>query len=61
MSKIQIFFNFTERELDQWLTKFYFNICKVDRDYYTTGSLNTIRYGINRALKKFGHNFDITK
>ena len=55
------FFNFTESELDKWLTKFYFNVCKVDGDFYTTGSLNTTHYGLSRALKKIGHSFDVTK
>ena len=54
------FFNFTEPELDEWLAKFYLGARTEKGDYYASGSLHTIRYGLNRALQQFGHSFDIT-
>ena len=54
-------FTYTEAKLDRWLKRFYWNACKSDNEMYTTGSMNTMRYGFNRALRKYGHNFDITK
>ena len=54
------FFNYTEPELDEWLAKFYLGTRTEKGDYYTSGSLHTIRYGINRALQDYGHKFDIT-
>ena len=54
------FFNYTEQELDEWLAKFYIGTHTVKGEYYTSGSLHTIRYGLNRALQEFGHLYDIT-
>ena len=54
------FFHYTEQELDEWLAKFYIGTRTVKCDYYTSGSLHTIRYGLNRALQEFGHLFNIT-
>ena len=53
------FFNFTEPELE-WLAKFYLGTRTEKGDYYSSGSLHTLRYGLNCALQEFGHNFDIT-
>ena len=58
--KDEDFFNFTEPELDEWLAKFYLGTRTEKGEFYTSGSLHTIRYGLNRALQQFGHNFDIT-
>ena len=55
------FFNYTESELDGHLKTFWFNARTKDGDFYSASSLDTMRYGLNRALKKFGHAFDITK
>ena len=55
------FFNFTESELDGHFKTFWFNARTKDGDHYSASSLDTIRYGLNRALKKFGHSYDITK
>lgn len=56
------FFTYTEEELDRHLSKFYFSARKEnDGDMYKISSLESLRYGLNRALKKYGHKFDITK
>ena len=54
------FFNYNEPQLDEWLGKFYLGTRTEKGDYYTSGSLHTLRYGLNRALQDFGHKFDIT-
>ena len=54
------FFGFTEPELDQWLGKFCLDTRTEKGDYYSSGSLHTLHYGINRALKEYGHEFNIT-
>ena len=54
------FFNFTEGDLDEWLAKFYSGTRTEKGDFYSSGSLHTLRYGLNRALEQFGHTFDIT-
>ena len=33
----------------------------IDDNKYKVGSLYTMRHSLNRALKRYGHNFDITK
>ena len=55
------FYRFTEAELDHYLRSFWLNITTKTGECYTSSSLETIHYGLNRALKRFGHNFDITK
>lgn len=55
------FFEFSEDELDRHLVTWYFNAQTKNKEHYTTGSLTTLRYGLNRALKKAGKKFDITK
>ena len=54
------FYHFTESELDHYLRTFWFNACQKNGKRYSCSSLETIRYGLNRSLKRSGHNFDIT-
>ena len=54
------FFNYTEDELDHYLTTFWWNARTKKGSEYTASSMETIRYSLNRALTNFGHNFDIT-
>ena len=55
-------FNYTKDELDYHLSKFWFSARTQQKgDYYSASSLETIQYGLNRALKRFGHQYDITK
>ena len=54
------FFNYTETQLDEWLGKFYLGTRTEKGEYYSSGSLHTLRYGLNRSLQQFGHQFDIT-
>ena len=54
------FYGYREAELDHRLAKFWFGTRKKDNEMYKAGSLDTIRYGLNRALKRYGHEFDIT-
>ncbi len=55
------FYEFSEEKLDKHLAKFWFAARTKDGHKYKVGSLQTIHYGLNRALKRFGHKFDITK
>ena len=56
------FFDYTEQELNKYLKMFWFNArTKTTHQEYHASSLETIRYGLNRTLKKYGHAFDITK
>ena len=55
------FFKFTEPELDHYLQSFWFNIQTRKGERYSSSSLETIRYGLKCSLKRYGHNFDITK
>ena len=50
------FFDFSEDELDRHLVTWYFNARTKSKEHYTTGSFTTLRYGLNRALKKQGRN-----
>ena len=54
------FYEFSEEKLDKHLAKFWFAERTKDGLKYKVGSLQTIRYSLNRALKSFGHKFDIT-
>ena len=54
------FFTFTEAELDHYLTSFWWNARTKKGGEYTASSMETRRYSINRALTRYGHNFDIT-
>ena len=53
------FFTFDEPELNEWLGKFYLGTHTEKGELYSSGSLHTLRYGLNRALQQFGHTFDI--
>ena len=62
------FFVFTERELDSHMAKFWFALRKKKKsggddsdNYYCVSSMYTMRQSLNRALKRYGHEFDITK
>ena len=54
------FFTFTEQELDEYLATFYWNARTKKGDKYKASSLETLRYALYRALKNYGHAFDIT-
>ena len=54
------FFMFTEDELDHYLTSFWWNARTKKGTEYTTSSMETIRYSLNRAVVHFGHDYDIT-
>lgn len=52
----------SDTELDDLLTKFYFACKKKDGSEYTSSSLSTIRYSLNRSMTKIiGRNVDIVK
>ena len=56
------FFTYTEEELDRNLKMFWFSAhTKTTHQEYQASSLETLHYGLNRALKKYGHTFAITK
>ena len=61
------FFVFNEPELDSYLSKFWFCLRKKKKtnhdnsDHYRVSSMYTMRHSLNRALKRYGHEFDITK
>ena len=52
---------FEEKELADWLSKFWFGARKADKGLYTVNSLKSLKYGLNRLLGKHRHEFDITK
>ena len=54
------FFSYTEQELDEYLSTFWWNARTQKGNEYTASSMETIRYSLNRALQRFRHNFDIT-
>ena len=54
-------FTYTEEELDKFLYTFWFNTRMRDGLHYSTSSMETMRYGLSRALQRYGHNYDITK
>ena len=60
------FWFFTEHDLDSWLSKFWFGARTVpqkekESDMYSVNTLRGFAYGINRILRKHGHEYDITK
>lgn len=55
------FCEFSEEKLDKHLAKFWFAARTQNGQKYKIGSLETIRYSLNRVLKRYGHKFDITK
>ena len=54
------FFTYTEAELNHYLTSFWWNARTKKGGEYSASSMETIRYSINQALVRHGHNFDIT-
>ena len=52
---------YSERELDKYLTKFWFGARMEKNEYYQVNTLPSFRYGLSRILKNFGHELDITK
>ena len=54
------FFTYTEDELDEHLATFYWNARTKKGEKYKAGNLDTLRHGLKRALKNYGHEFDIT-
>ena len=48
-----------EQEFDQILCKFWFEVRITDGEHYSLGSLESLRYGINRIFQEKGHEFDI--
>ncbi|CAB3989796.1 Hypothetical predicted protein [Paramuricea clavata] len=55
------FCEFSEEKLEKHLAKFWFAARTKNGQIYNIGSLETIRYSLNRVLKRYGHKFDITK
>ena len=55
------FYLYTEEQLDSHLAKFWFAARKKNHELYRVSSLENIRHSLNRALKRSGHGFDITK
>ena len=55
------FFTYSDEDLDQWLAKFYWGTCTEKGEKYSSSTMHTIRYGLNRALQKAGKSFEITK
>lgn len=53
------YWDLNAQELDDLLSKFYFEARTVEGDSYKTASLGDLRYGINRNLQKKGFEFDI--
>lgn len=53
------YWDLAAEELDQLLSKFYFEARTVEGELYKTGSLGALRYGINRNLRARGFNYDI--
>ena len=54
------FYCYAEEKLDYHLSKFWFAARKKNEELYRVSSLENMRHSLNRALKRFGHNFDIT-
>ena len=55
------FHSYSEEKLDYHLSKFWFAAHTQNGDYYHVSSLDNLRHSLNRSLKRFGHNYDITK
>ena len=55
------FWLYDEPTLDKILGKFWFEVRQKKGDFYSINSLRSLRHGINRSLKRRGHEFDITK
>lgn len=55
------YWTYADELLDKILCKFWFEARQQNEDMYNVNSLKSIRYGINRNLKKKGKQNDITK
>ena len=55
------FFEYSDEDLDCWLAKFYWGARTEKGEKYSSSTMHTIRYGLNRALQKAGKTYDITK
>lgn len=53
------YWDLTHYELDDLLAKFYFEARTEEGDFYKKTSLGSLRYGINRNLRKKGVDLDI--
>lgn len=60
-SKVQTFWLYPVKDLDNYLGKFFLGIEKEQGQKYKLNTLQSFRYGLNRLLKKRGYNMDITK
>ena len=49
------------KDLNYWLSKFWFELRTVDGDYYRVSTLKHLHYGMKRLLRNYGHGYDITK
>ena len=54
------FMLFSKDELDHYLTTFWWNAHTKKGLEYSASSMETIIYSLNRALMRYGHNYDIT-
>ena len=52
---------FEPKELEKILCKFWFEVQTCDGKPYRVSTLKHMRYGINRNLKRKGHEYDIIK
>ena len=50
---------FGEQDLDKILCQFWFEIRTKNGEHYRIGSLENLRYSLNRVLHNKGHEFDI--
>lgn len=53
------YWDLEHEELDELLSKFYFEARTIEGEMYKTASLGNLRYGINRNLKGKNYKFDI--
>lgn len=49
------------KDLNYWLSKFWFEVRTAEGNYYRVSSLEHLHYGIKRLLKNYSHEYDITK
>lgn len=55
------YWTYSDDLLDEILCKFWFEARQQNQDRYNISSLKSIRYGVNRNLKRHGRKIDITK
>lgn len=53
------YWDLEHKELDELLSKFYFEARTTEGEFYKTASLGNLRYGINRNLAKKEYPYDI--